>query len=237
MKKEIKSLCRRLLAGSMILSAVLIVAAGGFTWWSASTLPALSRTLAEVAMEQGARCEAAGDLEAAREHYERALSGNFHGPENRNHCEKRMGVVLNRMGRYEEALVYLERAQRDEHRSINGFDPLVETLIALGRWDDAGAAAAQWRDESEHIPENLAKASQALGRIALHQGDLATAEGHLEKANELDPNLSARGDLARVYAAQGKQAKARDTMAAYLATAAPDDDTVANWALLESWMP
>ena len=237
MSAERRALCKRLFTVSIGVSLVLSAMALLLTGWGSLVLPGLSKSLAEVAMEQGERWEAAGNLREARDYYEQALAGRFHGEANRNHCEKRLGVVLLRLGEHRAALQHLARAQASPLRSVNGFGPLVEVLMSLERWEEAKREAERWLEESGDESINRAGAHQALGMIALEGGELDDAERHFQEA--LWPNTpnAARAGLARVHAARGDRAKARDTMAEYLANAPPDKDTAANWALLESWMP
>ena len=237
MKKEIKALCKRLMRCTAALTIAFVVAAACFTWWGSVALPPMTGSLSEVAMEQGARREAAGELEEARRFYEQALAGNFHGAANRNHCEKRLGVVLLELGDLEGALSHLERAQASPLRSVNGYNPLVKVLMRLERWDAARVAAERWLEASESDSANSANAHRALGRITLHEGDLDSAEGHFNESVALDANHPVRGDLTRLYAALGDIEKARETMIAHLASAPLDDDTAENWAALETWMP
>jgi tetratricopeptide (TPR) repeat protein len=237
MNAERRALCKRLFKVCVGLSLVLSAMALLLTGWGSAVLPGLSKSLAEVALEQGERREAAGNLTEARVFYEQALAGRFHGEANRNHCEKRLGVVLLRLGEHEAALEHLARAQGSPLRSVNGFGPLVEALMALGRWEEAKREAERWLVESGDEPTNRASAHQALGMIALESGELDDAERHFQEALSANTPNAARAGLARVYAARGDRAKARDTMAEYLASAPPDKDTAAHWALLESWMP
>jgi tetratricopeptide (TPR) repeat protein len=237
MRKELRALYKRLMILSVMLSLLFTALAAGFSQWSARALPGLSATLAEVAMQQGQRREAGGELEEARRFYEQALAGKFHDEANRNRCETRLGVVLRALGDKEAALEHLTRAQAGPHQSLDGFGPLVDVLMALERWEEAKGEAERWHQASEGDPENCANALRALGRIALHGGALDIAEGHLLGALDLDGMHAARADLAQVYAARGDVAQAREAMIAFLASAPPDDDTAAHWALLESWMP
>ena len=235
MKRDLKVLCKRLMRCTAVLAIAFVVAAACFAWWGSVALPPMTASLSEIAMEQGTRREAAGDLEEARRFYEQALAGKFHGEANQNHCAKRLGVVLLELGEFESALSHLERAQASPYRSLNGFDPLVNVLVMLERWDAAREVANRWLEESESDAKNRADACQALGRIAFREGDVDGAERHLNETVALDANHSARGDLARLYAARGDIGRSRETMVAYLATAPPDDDTAANWAALETW--
>lgn len=237
MRKELRTLCKRLMILSVILSLLFTALAAGLSQWSARVLPGLSATLAEVAMQQGQRREAGGDLEEARRFYAQALAGKFHGEANRNQCEIRLGVVLHALGDNAAALEHLTRAQAGPHQSLDGFGPLVDVLVAMERWDEAKGVAERWHELSQGEPENCASARRALGCIALHAGSLDVAEGHLLAALDLDGMHAARADLAQVYAARGDITKAREMMITFLASAPPDDHTAAYWALLESWMP
>jgi len=236
LKEDLKALYKGLVRCTAFLVIAFVTAAACFAWWGGRVLPPMTASLSEVAMEQGERREAAGELEEARRFYEQALAGKFHGEANRNHCEKRLGVVLLELGEYENALAHLGHAQDSPHRSLNGFGPLVKVLMLLERWDEARKAADRWLAESKDDAANCADAHQAMGRIAMHEGNLDGAEEPLNEAIALDVKHAASGDLARLYAAQGNVAKAREAMVAYLAIAPPNDDTAANWAALETWM-
>ena len=223
------------LAAVLGLLALLIagIVAAGAAWhvrWSAAHLPALAADLGEVWMDRAARCEAAGAPEEAHDHYARALATHFHGEQNRNHCQKRIGVVLYQLGRYEDALAHLQEAQASPYRSLNGYGPLVDTLIALGRWEEAEAAALDWLADAAVVAGAGELPQRALGRIALARGDLAGARRCFEEAG-----VQAGADWARLYALEGDWERARDAMAAYLRDAPPGEETAGDWVLLEQW--
>jgi tetratricopeptide (TPR) repeat protein len=70
-----------------------------------------------------------------------------------------MGWVLFRMGRYEEALEYLERAN-DALLDEEVISHLAETLHVLGRTDEAREVLAQGLEDlpdSDMIPETRAR--------------------------------------------------------------------------------
>lgn len=181
---------------------VLLVLVGGFTagaaWyggWSARNLPAMAEGLGEVWMERAARSEDAGALEDARAYYERALASDFHGPQNRSHCEKRLGIVLYRLGNYEAALPCLQRAQASPYRSLNGYRPLVDTLVALERWEEVRAAIAIWKSEDQDGGETWLP---ALARLHAHDGDLNQARKAMSRYLR---NAYPGDDTARDWAA------------------------------------
>jgi tetratricopeptide (TPR) repeat protein len=68
------------------------------------------------------------------------------------------------------------------------------------------------------IDPRSAEAQWMLGRIALHQRRLASAQRHLTRAVELDPsNLGARFELGTTHLGQGEPSRAREQAAAILA--------------------
>ena len=67
-----------------------------------------------------------------------------------------------------------------------------------------------------------APAHNGLGLIAARKPDLAAAQGHFEKAVQLDPELlEARLNLGRVYKMTGAIPKARASFEAFLSKASP----------------
>ena len=65
MNAKRRALCKRLFTVSVVLSLILTAMALVLTGWGSLVLPGLSESLAEVAMEQGERREAAGNLKEA----------------------------------------------------------------------------------------------------------------------------------------------------------------------------
>ncbi|MBX3177963.1 MAG: hypothetical protein KF886_11415 [Candidatus Hydrogenedentes bacterium] len=220
---------------ALVLTGLFVPGSLWYLRWSDAQLPGMAEGLGEIAQERAARDEAAGALEAALAHYQRALAGRFHGPQNRNHCEKRAGVVLMRLGRYAEALPHLQRAQTGPHRSLNGYGPLAETLLALDRDAEARAVAERWRDEAGTDPRARADAAAMLGRIAYRAGDYNAAREAYREADAIDPGHASQAEWARMLAEQGDLGAARAVLAAYLAVAESGDRSAEDWDLLVSW--
>lgn len=218
-----------------LLTCLFVVGIRWYVGWSASHLPVLADQLGTVWMACGEQREAAGALEEALSLYETALSGYLPGPQDRNHAEKRCGTVLYRLGRYEEALVHLERAQESAQRTLNGFRPWADTLIALDRWEEAGEVVRAWEAAAVDHDGARADAYQYHGRLAMHAGDFESAVASFEVALALVPEHRCRADLARLHAARGDREAAVATMTAFLATAPPDAATANQWALLAEW--
>lgn len=224
-----------LAALAVLLSGAFFAGTAWYARWSADRLPAMAEELGEVWMARAAHAEAAGALETALSYYERALAGRFHGPENRNHCEKRAGVVLLKLDRPAAAVPHLERAQGGPHRSLNGYRPWAEALRSLDRRADARKVVDAWLAAAEGHAASQADAHQMRGRLALDAGALDRAETAFQEALALDEEHPCLADLAQLYAAQGDRARARETLAGYLATAPPGDDTAAHWERLAAW--
>ncbi|HEV7516813.1 MAG TPA: tetratricopeptide repeat protein, partial [Thermoanaerobaculia bacterium] len=94
-----------------------------------------------------------------------------------------------------------------------------ELLEQLGR---PGEAAQEWQ-RLLGDPEERYLAEEALGRLALAQGDPAAARRHLVKALEENPDDGrAKGILAAVLASQGETAKAI-VLSREAVRAAPED--------------
>ena len=226
-----------LAAASIVLAGFVAVGAAWYAGWSARHLPAMAEGLGEVWMDRAGRAEAAGDLETALDYYERALAGRFHGAQNRNHCQKHLGVVLYRLGRYEEALPHLEEAQAGVHRSINGYKPLIDTYMALQHWEEAEAAALTWL---EAWPEDALLGDLphlALAQIAMTKGDLTEARAWLDNTvvTIVRRGAARKAILARLLALEGDFAAACKEMEMHLQSAPPNDESVRDWSLLETW--
>jgi tetratricopeptide (TPR) repeat protein len=222
---------------SVLLTSAFYAGAVWYTGWSRVHLPAMSARLGEVEMAQAARAEAAGAWETALAYYERALAGHFHGPQNRNHCEKHAGVVLLALDRPADALPYLQRAQEGPYRSLNGYRPLTEAFMKLDRWEEAAAVVSIWEIEAVQADEGLADVENARGLIAVHAGDWTTAATYFEQALQHDPNHPCAVELAQVRAEQGDLVEARDLLVAYLTTAPPSATIDAHWGMLRPWTP
>lgn len=228
-------LCRTLAVATVLLTCVFVAGTRWYVGWSAIQRPALTSQLGTVWLACGEQREAAGALEEALSFYESALAGRFHGPQDRNHAEKRCGVVLYRLGRYDEALVQLKRAQESPYRTLNGYRPWADTLIALDRWEEAAAVVEAWAAAAVDDDQALAEARQYAGRLAMHAGDFDAAIVAFQVALTLVPDHRCRADLARLHADMGDKATARATLAAFLATAPPDAATPGHWDLLAEW--
>jgi tetratricopeptide (TPR) repeat protein len=74
---------------TVLMTAVLMVAVFRFTGWYADAtgpwLDRLGNSVGEVLLDEGLRLQAAGQVEEARSHYEKALEVRFEGDQNRRY--------------------------------------------------------------------------------------------------------------------------------------------------------
>jgi spermidine synthase len=137
-----------------------------------------------------------GGAGRALEHYTRALERDPGHPG----AVYGMAKLMADRGRRDQALDALARARPSPRLDRDIARLRAELLERLGRPEEA---AAEWR-RLEGDPEERYLAAEALGRLALTQGDLATARRELERALALNPDDGrAKGLLAAVVASQG----------------------------------
>jgi ATP/maltotriose-dependent transcriptional regulator MalT len=113
---------------------------------------------------------------------------------------------------------------------------LAESLISLGRWDEALAAVQQSLDQNPTV--GLKPGLHVLaGEIALARGDLAKAEAHLEPARQIkwrkpQEYFAALRLEAALRLAQGRPAEALDAVRGVLTHSGLDDDDRYAWPVL-----
>jgi spermidine synthase len=147
----------------------------------------------------------AGSASRALEHYVRALEKDPTHPG----AVFGMAKLMADRGRRDQALEALARARPSPLHDREIGRLRAELLEQLGR---PGEAAQEWQrllgdPEERYLARYIAE--EALGRLALAQGDPAAARRHLVKALEENPDDGrAKGILAAVLASQGETAKA-----------------------------
>tara|TARA_R110001592_G_scaffold66202_3_gene203069 strand:+ start:58 stop:783 length:726 start_codon:yes stop_codon:yes gene_type:complete len=217
------------------LTLIMLVTAKVYREQSRTLLPPLTRQLGTVAMELGTRSEGAGDLPGALAHYLDALQGVLHGEQDRVHVEKRCGVLYWKLGDAEMAIPHLIRAQESSLRSLNGYRPLVESLLAVGRVAEANTCVQRWILEAEDAPRSLADALQMLGRLAVISGAPDQARKNVTAAQKLVEGHESLVDRARRQADGGDLNGAISSMERYLSSAPPGVTADEGWELLATW--
>jgi len=224
-----------LLGVAACLTLLFVLGCARYRVQSATSLPPLTSQLGTLALAEGLRSHAAGELEVALGHYRRALAGNMAGPQDRVHAETRCGIVLWELGRYGEALPHLERAVASPLRRPEAYRPLVDCLVAAGRMEEAEAAARQWLDAGDGDTKSRADALHALGKVSIARADIDAARQHFEAALALAPGHAAALNRAKLHDIQGERADAITVLAEWLSTAPPGKGAEAGWAMLNAW--
>jgi tetratricopeptide (TPR) repeat protein len=228
----------------LIAGLVVLQAGSGWGW-----IRALFSPSPEMLLQQGIEAENAGQPDQALAHYRKVLERQ---PE-RAEAHYNIGQILNERKQYTEAQREYEAALRakpdfqdarlnlglakyrqrqyegaaQDFRQVLAADPKNATahfdlglaLLNLGKTDEA---IESFRAALREDPKR-AEAQYYLGLALERQGRHADARAALEKAIELNPSVDGYLAMARVYAEQGDQRRATETMkkAAQLLPAAP----------------
>lgn len=94
------------------------------------------------------------------------------------------GAILNRIGRFDEALASLDAAVAEAPSLITAREEKGEALWQLGRQDEATAA---WAD-ALRLSRSLPLANNFLAAAAARRGDAAAAEQYRQAADSMTPN-------------------------------------------------
>jgi choline-sulfatase len=130
----------------------------------------------------------------------------------------RMGSLLVRQGKREEAIAAFEKASQLNPSDAESLSDLGMAYLESGKVADA-ERAFKWAVAAS---EDFALAHNGLGLAAIEKRDLARARTHFARAVELDPNLlEAQLNLGRIYKIAGENQKARECFEAFLARANP----------------
>jgi tetratricopeptide (TPR) repeat protein len=217
------------------LTLAFYLVAWGYKTVSPRILPPLAQQLGGIALAQGARAEAALNLDKALALYQQALRGQL-GADDRTHVNKRCGVILWKRGDFAAALPYLQTAQSAPKPSRTGYRPLAECLVGLGHWADGEAVTQRWLAALPEDAPDRADAYYLLGCIAMNREDRAAARDQFDAAVAVSPYHRALVELARM----DDEANRRDTaivrLTTFLAGAPPGPDSRQAALILESWL-
>lgn len=206
------------------ITVLVLSGAWGYVARGTHSLQGATSQLGTVFLTEAARFEAAGEWETALGYYERALAGTLTGEQDRVQAHKRSGVIRWKQGNYAAALPHLRVAQESPLRSLNGYRPLVESLIAEREFTEAERVVARWHDEASGNDAQTADAYHARGRLAHYRDDRTAAIAHFEAAIQRVPTHRAHIDMARIHLDQGAPEKAHDLLITFLSRATPGSD-------------
>ncbi|HEO69935.1 MAG TPA: hypothetical protein ENN80_01630 [Candidatus Hydrogenedentes bacterium] len=156
------------------LCAVVVYVYAG-SWF----IERLDATIGETLLERGHNFEKAGEYDLALECYKKALTARFDHAHNRTFTLKCIGALLWWREGPEQALEYLEQAYARPDYPISIFEPLCDSLIEVGRVEEAIDAAKKWHAEAEKADKAPLQA-----RAKLYEGRAYLAQGAEEKALE-----------------------------------------------------
>lgn len=177
--------------------------------WGLADWPALHVQMAWLALLYD-------DAAAAERHLRRAMA-EVHEPAATLHF--RLGRVLRRQGRLDEAIEEYRRALALEPHRQNIWWELGDALMQAGR---EGEAIAHQRAELERFPEDPV-AHYRLGRLLAARGELQAGIEHLEAAVRAKPDYTlASLALADALLRAGREAEARACLTAALGYAPSD---------------
>jgi arylsulfatase A-like enzyme/Flp pilus assembly protein TadD len=130
----------------------------------------------------------------------------------------RIGDLLLRSGKKDEAIVEYEKASRLNPADVGSQTNLATAYLDKGRVRDA-ERVFNWVVTTDAA---YAAAYNGLGLIAIQRRDANGARGYFEKAVELDPDLiEAQLNLGLIYKMAGDRTRARSCFEIFLAKASP----------------
>jgi len=155
-------------------------------------------------LQDGLQLHKAGNLQAAEQHYQKALTMQPDHPDANN----LMGTLAHQAGRNDLAMPYLERAILANPKNANFHNMKGTVLKALGKTDDAERAYLKAID----LDPNFAAAFNGLGLLHKDAGNFEEALTKTQKAIELQPDfLEAFNNLGNIYQDQNELTDAIET--------------------------
>ena len=203
---------------TLIGLAVLALYVFGFGHVAASLINSLDEELGEVLMERGIDFEAAGQTANAKETYLEALERPFYGEQNRADTLKRLGMIYWEEGQYDAALPYLRNAASCENPPRSVFEPLVDCLAGLNRFEEAEEVLHRWLSLMDKDAHELARAKYYEGRLALVRGDRKHAELAFLEGVKAVPGGRNAAELASMYYLEDRYSEALPYVNEYLKT-------------------
>lgn len=216
---------RRVIAALSIAVTLLIIAMmAGYTRFGAEFLRRRDDSIGDMLMREGKRIEAGGLHPLALETYERALNARFNGASNRTFTLERAGELQWQAENFEKAAGYLSRALEGPGASPAPYEALVDSLIHLGRLDEARQRLSDWKETLASGDGDPAAYGHALGMLAEAEGDTAKAVIAYEGcASQYSHALSA-ARLGILYSESGQRDKALEYLEQYFRLGAPGKD-------------
>lgn len=201
-----------LLRQTIIMSAVLlfavIIVSIAYQIYGPAILQRLDDNVGENLMKFAQALEQNKNTEDAKRIYEIATHSRFAGEFNRTYVFYRLGYLCWADQEFEKSAEYLKQAvQSQDYPQVNAYELLVDSLIRLGKQEEALSFTEQWLQKIQKR-EDLANAHYYLGRIYDLSKDLPKAQEAWNKGHKILPGSKASFELAFYYKKQGDCKKA-----------------------------
>lgn len=189
-----------------------------YAHWGTPLVQRMDHTIGEVLLDQGVRFEEAGEYENAVQCYKQALECRFDGPGDRTYALKRIGALLCWREGPEQGLTYLQEACRRPDCPITVYEPLCNSLIELGRPEEALEAAAQWLRDAKEMNHrgHQANATYYEGMAYRALGDNDRAIELFLEGNDILPGGRNAYELGVFHYKAGDHAKALEFLDLFL---------------------
>ena len=184
-------------------------------------------SVGDMLMREAKRIEAGGMAERALETYERALKARFNGAANRTFTLERAGELQWRANNFEKAVDYLGRALEGPGASPAPYEGLVDSLIRLGRLDEARQRLSAWRQSLDTGTGDAAGLCHALGKLAEAEGNTAKAIILYDGCVSQYACALSAARLGMLYFEGGHRDKALEYLEKYFRLGAPGPDNAA----------
>jgi len=196
-----------LILSAIVLVAVLIVTLA-YQIFGPPILQRLEDNVGENLMKLAQALEQNKNTEDAKRIYELATRSRFTGEFNRTYVFYRLGYLCWADQEFEKSAEYLKQAvQSQEYPQKNAYELLVDSLLRIGKHEEALPYTEQWLQKVQKR-EELENAHYYLGRIYQLSNDLSKAEETWIKGHKILPGGKSSFELAFLYKKQGDCKKA-----------------------------
>lgn len=210
---------------SFILFSTVIIA---FARYGEDFIRRRDYSVGEVLMREGKRLEESSVPDKAQTTYERALLARFNDPKNRTFTLERLGRIYWGKEHYNAAVEKLLLASTGQNASIALYEGLVDSLIRLGRLDEAQQHIEAWTKRMNDSQENTSEQQKLVLRytafLSEKRGDMDTAIAEYEKCFKEYSDAESAARLAELLAERGDATSALRYLDHYFLLGAPRKD-------------
>ncbi len=216
--REFRQVRKSLVLIAGVLSLSFFGLAVVYVQWMAPTVEGLSGRIGELAYFRAREMQEAGEVAAAVDLYEEALTRRFDDPRQRGWAQRHFGELLNELERYEEATEVLEACVADFPEDFQAWRLLVHAYQQLSDYDAAAAVGAAWYRLAGEVgaKENRGHAAYHYAMSLLQLGDEDAALAMFREGYALNPRTENAFRAAVLHERRGEYEEARVLFAAYV---------------------